>query len=153
MLSFELWCKQKRIQIEILLCAVGWLSQQKPASYMLSFFHLWFSSVDDLFVQEECPQPPKAKCNSGFVRFSLCLCKFLSNEPSNLQFVMPEANWEKGGVIFIPVGHPCPLSRPLPYSSFSLLLCQFSLLQRQAEAVSLLRSACHFPTGLIKGLK
>lgn len=105
-----------------------WLSPPaKPIiPYPLSLFLMrplqsdpsWLSSVYDLFAQEECLQPPQAKWHSGHVRFSLCLCNFLSNEPSNSYFITPEAKREKGGVILVPVGHPPPLSPSLPIVIF-----------------------------------
>lgn len=123
MLSLELWSKLKRIQMEI--CFVCWWLPQPERPIILDplFFFLmrpsqpnplWLSSVVDLFAQEECLQPPLAKWHRGHVRYSLGLCYFFSNEPSNSYFIMPEANWEKGGVILVPVGRlPLPSLRPL----------------------------------------
>lgn len=82
--------------------------------------------------------------------FSACYCNFHHNEPVKSYCIRLGANREKEGVIWIPVGH-----QPLVFIFLPLCYCVSFPSSRDAlrPVVQLCILLCHFPTGLIKGLK
>lgn len=140
MLSLSEEANWGEFKLESFLCVVGCvaLSLQPP----------WLSSPNHFCLHRCCSY--KIKWHGAHARFPLCCCNFHHNEPVKSYCIKLGSNGEEEGVIWIPVGH-----QPLVLIFFSLCYCvSFSSFRDALRLlVRLYIPLCHFPTGLIKGLK